>query len=154
MSLRKFSSGLKKKLKRRLAGDRHEPGGPGADASGERVDSTGSLPQPESHAIARGEHDHPQSGNEDDADRGRVDSTNPTPRSDDSGFVPASESQHDGGVRRVAIEGGGASEWDLHPGLSVMGVGSPSQGGSDVDRVDPPLSVPLISSLGGQSEST
>ena len=164
MSLRKFSSGLKKKLKRRVAGGK--PGGPGADASGETVDSTGSSPQPESHVTAKGEHDHPQPGNQDDADGGRIDSTDPTPRSDDSGFMPASGSQHDGGGSEVAIEGGEAGKWDLPPGLSMMDVieiRPPSRGGSDVDwenadwgsvdQVDSSTSNPSISYSEG-SEGT
>jgi len=71
MSLRNGFSGLKKKLKHRLAGGKNEPGGIGAEASGESVDLIGSLPQsigPEHHVRAKGEHDRPQSGNMADAD--------------------------------------------------------------------------------------
>jgi hypothetical protein len=49
-------SKLKKKLKSRLPEGKHKPDGTGADADGERVDATGSIPQPEPHVVADGDH--------------------------------------------------------------------------------------------------
>ena len=53
------------------------------------VNLTRPLPQPESHVIAKGEHDRPHL-NEANADSGRVDSMDPAPHSDDPGFLPVS----------------------------------------------------------------
>ena len=49
-------SKLKKKLKPRLPGSKRKPDRKGADAGGESVDQTGSLPRPESHVVAGGGH--------------------------------------------------------------------------------------------------
>ena len=155
MSFRKFSSGLKKKLKRRLRGGRHEQDGIGPSAGGERVDSMGPHPQPEHHVIAEGERDRAQSGNEADADEGRVDSADPTRSSDG----PVSESRCDGGGRECGTEGTKVSERGSHLGLGVEHVmkSGPSRGGSDVGgenvgQPDAPPSTPLISQ-GEDSES-
>ena len=149
MSLRKFSSGLKRKLKRRFGGGRHELERTVADVDGGRVGSTLSLPQPRPHAIAKDEYNRPVSWNDACADGGQVDSADPTPYSGDPGFVPISEGQHDS---EVAIEGRETSERGSYPGLDVDHVveGAPSQGG-DVDQLDP--STHSIS-RGGESEST
>jgi len=154
MSLRRGFSGLKKKLKHRLAGGRHEPGGIGAEASGESVDSIGSFPQPigpEHHVIGKGEYDRPQSGKMADADKERVDSTDPALRSDDYGLAPVSEGQHDGKGVEAAIEGGGISEGELYLGSGVkhMIKSGPSQGGNSAgrekaSRVDPLPSTPSM----------
>jgi len=151
MSLRNPFSGLKKKLKRRLAGGRHEPERVGTDTSGEGVDRMGSLVEPGPHDIAKGGHDRPLSGNEAGVDGGRVDSTDPSLRSGGSGFVPASEREHERGGQAV-IRGEEVSKGNLNLALDVQGVveSGPSQEGNDVereeaDRVDPPPSIPLIS---------
>ena len=49
-------SKLKKKLKPQLPGSKRKPDRTGADAGGERVDQTGSVPRPESHLVAGGGH--------------------------------------------------------------------------------------------------
>jgi hypothetical protein len=154
MSLRKPFSKLKKKLKRQLAGGGHEPERIGAGTGGENADWTGSLPQPGPHVIAEGEHDHPRPGNETDVDRGRIDPTDPPPHSDDPGFMPVSESGHDGGGREAAIEGREVSQRDLDLRSDVEGVAEsgPSQEGEKVDRVHPPKSFPSTSH-GGESKS-
>jgi hypothetical protein len=49
-------SKLKKKIEHRLAGGKHKPGKTAADAGGERVDATGSLPRPGPHGMGSGSH--------------------------------------------------------------------------------------------------
>jgi len=157
MGLQKWLSGLKKKLKRRFVGCGHELEGIRADVSEERVDSIGSLPRAEHYVIAEEERSRPQSGNENDAGRGRVDSMDPTPGSDDSEFVPISESRGDGG-REAATEVREVTETGLNLSLGAECVveGAPSRGqvdGEETDRVDPSPSAPPIL-RGGGSEST
>jgi len=159
MSLRNPFSGLKKKLKRRLAGGRHEPDGGGTDIGGEGDDWTGSLAQPGPHVIAERERNRPLAGSEAGTDGGRVDSTDPPLHSDDSGFVPASEREHERGGEVVAIRGEEVNKRNLYLALDVQGVAEsgPSREENDVegggvDRVNPPPSTPLISH-GGGSES-
>lgn len=167
MSLRNPLSGLKKKMKRRLAGGGHEPER-GPDVSGERVDETSSLPQQE-HLLAEGEHDRLQSGNKDDADGRRVGSTDPLPHSDDSGFVPVDRSGRSGGEREAIVEGREADERNLHvrPGIEDVVEGEPNQEGNDIDGgkislVNPPPEsmqtthfqpLPLIASSGNVDDS-
>lgn len=128
MSLQKFSSGVKKKLKRRFGGGRHEPEGLGADIGGESVDSIrSSLSQSEHLTTAKHEGDHPQSSSKIDVGGGRVD------------------------LREALAGEGGTSESGLHLGLGLeraMEKG-PSQGGNSVgreeaDQVDPPPSASPI----------
>ena len=52
--IRDSYSRLKKKFKHRLTGSKNKPDGTESDASGERVSSTSSLPQPEPRIVAGG----------------------------------------------------------------------------------------------------
>jgi hypothetical protein len=49
-------SKLKKKIEHRLAGSKHKLGKTAADAGGERVDPTGSLPRPGPHGMGSSSH--------------------------------------------------------------------------------------------------
>jgi hypothetical protein len=62
MDMRESFSRLKKKLKHPLTKSKHKPDRTGADASGERVDASGSLPQLEPHVAAGGGRDQEGSG--------------------------------------------------------------------------------------------
>jgi len=59
--IRDSFSRMKKKVKHRLTGSKRKPDRTGADARGERTDSTGSLPRPEPRVVTGGGHD--QGGN-------------------------------------------------------------------------------------------
>ena len=155
MSHRNPLSGLKKKLKRRLAGGRDDPERIGTDSDRDQdVASTGSLPQTEPHVVVKDGHDCSQLGNEGDVDKGRADSTDPPPHSesDGPGPVPVSERGHDRG-EKAAVEGGEVSGSELCLSLGVGGVAEsrPSREGSvqvidgkKCGRIDPPKSTPLI----------
>jgi len=149
MGLRKFSSGLKRKLKHRFWGGRHELEGTGGDVGGGDVGSTISLPQPGPHAIAKGEYDRPKSWDGARPDGGRVDSADPTPHSDDPGFVPASKTQHDRGGGDATFKGMESSERGSHLRLDVERAveGAPNQGG-DVDRENVDQLNPFPSACG------
>ena len=54
MDIQESFSGLKKKLKHPLTRTKHKLARTEADAGGESVDATGSLPQPGPHVIAGG----------------------------------------------------------------------------------------------------
>ena len=141
MRLRNPFSGLKKKLKRRLARGKHEPETGGTDACGEGADGTDLLLQPEPNLKGEDGHNHPQSGNEADVDGERVGSADPLPHSDDPGSVPASESGHGGGEREGVIEGREAGEGGLRLRFDIEAV-RPSQEGNSigeerVNRADP-----------------
>ena len=139
MSSRNPFSKLKKKLKRQLARGRHEPEAVGAVTDGGSEGSS-SLPRPEPHLTTHGGHNHPQPGNETDADEARASSTDPLPHSDDPGFVPVSEGGRDGGGGEVFDEGREVDEKGSHLRSGVEGVESgPSQEGKNFDeeKVDP-----------------
>ena len=145
MGLRKFSSGLKRKLRHRFWGGRHELEGTGGDAGGGEVGSTTSLPQPGPHSTVKDKYHRCKSWNEAYADGGQVDSADPTPHSGDPGFVPISEDQHD---REPAIKGKETSEGGSYLGSGVEHSG-PGQGGNGVgrkkiNRVDPLPSTPSM----------
>ena len=62
-------SKLKKKIEHRLAGGKHKPGKTAADAGGERVDATGSLPRLGPHGM--GSSSHGQGGDGTNVVRGK-----------------------------------------------------------------------------------
>ena len=123
MSLRKSFSGLKNRLKHRLARGRQEQEGVGAKAGGESVDSVGPLVRPEHHVIAKDQQGRPQSESKVDA----------APHSDDSGFISISDGQDDKRGTEAATEGTETSEGGLYLGSGVEHSG-PSQGGNRVGR--------------------
>jgi len=71
-------SKLKKKIKRPLKWSRDKPDRTGPGASGERVDSTGSLPRPEPRVVAGGGRE--RDGNGTNADGRRARSTDRSPK--------------------------------------------------------------------------
>ena len=77
-NIRASYSRIKKKIKHRLTGDKHKRDGAGSDASGGRVDSSGSLPQPEPPIAAGGGGD--RDGNGTNADGGQDFSTGGAPQ--------------------------------------------------------------------------
>jgi hypothetical protein len=93
MDLREPLSRLKNKIKHRLTGSKRKPGKMEADAGGERVDATGSLPRPEPHIVASGGHD--QEGSRANAVGGHVSSTNRPPQPDEPDSVPGDENERD-----------------------------------------------------------
>ena len=96
MDLGNSFSKLKKKVKHRLAGKKHKPGGNEAGADGEIVRPEGSLPRPEPHVVAGdGE------GNGANAGGRRARLTDPPPQQDAPVSVPTGGSENDqeeGGV--------------------------------------------------------
>lgn len=135
--IRSSYSGLKKKIKHKLTGAKHKPGGKGVDTGGERGDSPGSLLRSEPRIIAGGGH----SGEEDrtKVDGRRVRSTNRPPQSDEPESVPARGSDKDqGGVSQVysylradAVGGGLGREWG-------------DADGKKIEQVHPSPSTPWI----------
>jgi len=126
MSLRNSFSGLKKKLKRQVGGDRREPERRGAGTDGERVDGVVSLAQPEPDIKARGMHDRLRPGSEVGVYRGRVDSADPPPSRHSD--VPASASAI------VGVRGRGKWETVIMPAdLEDVVEIEPSQWGNGAD---------------------
>ena len=142
MGLRKFSSGLKKNLKRRLAGIGCGLEVIEADVDGGGIGSTSSLPQPGPHVIAQDKHNRPSSWNGAYMDGGRVDSADPTLNLG-PGFASSSKSQHDRGGREAVVEGREVSE--SGSGIERVVEDAPGRGGENVDHVDPSPSTPSIS---------
>ena len=140
MGLRKFSSGLKKNLKRRLTGIGCGLEGIEADVGEGGVGSTSSLPQPGPRAVAQGKRNRPKSWNEGYVDGRQAD---PTPNLDNPRVACSSKSQHDRGGREAVVKGREVSE----SGSDIERVveDAPGRGGENVDHVDPSPSTPSIS---------
>ena len=146
MGLRDSLSKLTKKLKHPLTGRKPKPGRIGADAGGERDDSTGSLSRPGSHVVAGGSHDQGNTGANADRSQG---STDRYPQLDEPGSVPARGSGTDEGD--AVIDGGEVSQVDphLHSGVEDGAGSGPSGEGDDAERekvewVHSSPSTPLI----------
>ena len=74
--MRKSFSNLKKDLKNRLGGKKRAPDSAGANAAGERVSSSASLLQPDSHAVVSG---HNEEGTGISTDISQARSSGPSP---------------------------------------------------------------------------
>ena len=121
--IRSSYSGLKKKIKHKLTGAKHKPGGEGVDTGGERGDSPGSLLRSEPRIIVGGGH----SGEEDrtKVDGRRVRSTNRPPQSDEPESVPAR------GLGREWGDADGKKIEQVHPSPSAPWIPR----GGEPDRV-------------------
>ena len=93
MDIRDSFSRLKKKLKHPTTGRKPEPGKTRADASGERVDSAGSLPRPEPHIVAGDSRS--QEENDTSVDRQRLCSPDQHPQPDQPESVPTRGGEYD-----------------------------------------------------------
>jgi len=127
MDLGDSFSKLKKKVKHRLAGKKHKPGGGEAGTDGEIVDASSSLPQPEPHVVATDE-----DGSGANADGRQACSTDPPPQPDEPGPVPAGGSETDQGEAGADVGGREVSKSYPHPRLDIgAAMGSESGRGDD-----------------------
>jgi hypothetical protein len=126
-------SKLKKKLKPQQPGNKRKPERSGADAGGERVDSTGSLPRPEPHVLSGGDHD--QEGSGVNVVEGHVFSTNRPSQPDEPEPVPVRGSEDD----REGREG----DVDAHPDVEAEREGNGADG-KKVEQVHPSPSTPSL----------
>ena len=132
-------SKLKKKIKHRLTGSKHKPGRTGADAGGERVDATGSLPRPGPHVVASGDHD--QEGGEANAVGEQVLPANRPSRPTTPEPVPEGGSEN-GQEGEVDVDGREDSQkHSMRSGPSKEGNGAD---GGTVEQVYPSPSTPSI----------
>jgi hypothetical protein len=92
MDMRGSFSRLRKKLKHPLAKSKRKQDRTEADASGERVDATGSLPRPEPHAVTGGDRD--QEGGGANVVEGQVFSADRSLQPDEPEPVPGGESEN------------------------------------------------------------
>jgi hypothetical protein len=131
MDIRESFSGLKKKLKHRLTASKRKPDRTGADADGERVDSTDSFLWPEPHVVAGGGHEREGNG----ANAGQVRSTGRPPQPGEPEPVPGrgTETDQEGGEAdvEVTVGSGYSREED-------------DTNGEKVERVYPSPSTPPI----------
>jgi len=117
---------MKKKIKHGLTGSKRKPDRTGADARGERTDSTGSLPRPEPRVITDGGHDRGGNGA-------------------NTGGRQAYSA--DLGRREVDIGGGGFSQRHLYLRSDIeSAMGSRRSG--EVEQIYPSTSIPQIPSSG------
>ena len=140
-NIRNSVSRLKKDLKHRLRGKKDKSDRSGANAAGERIDSSGSLPQPEPR-VAAGGHDGEGSRTSTDARQVRSRDRSPQPES-----VPAGGSDNDGKKREVDVDGKEVSQSDsrLDPNPEFVVDSRPRR---EVERVHPSPSTPLIPPTG------
>ena len=134
-----------RKLKNRLRGKKHEPDRAGANAAGERVDSSGSLLELEPRIVASG-HDGEESGTSTDGPRVRsMDRIQPEP-------MPAGRSDKVPQRREVNINRKeiGQRHSRLDPDSEVAVDSRPSR---EVERVYPSPSTPSIPPI-GEPDST
>ena len=130
--IRDSLSRMKKKIKYRITGRKRKPDGTGADTPGERADSPGSLPRPESRVVAGGGHD--QGGNGANTDGQQAYST-------------------DQGRREVDIGGGAISQRHSYLDSDVDAATGSRRTSEEVGRVYPsPYTPPVPDS--GKSDST
>jgi len=144
-------SKMKKKAKHRLGltGKKAKPDGTAANPGGEGADSTSSLPQPESHVVVGESYDG--EGDRADAAGEPVFPAGP-PQPDGPGSVPAHgvDNGQEGG--ETDVDGGEASQMDLHPHPDVeVAVGSEHSG--EPEGVYPSPPTPSISH-DGKPDST
>lgn len=121
----------------------------GADAGGERVDPTGSLPGSEPHVTTSGGHDRGRNGA--NADGGRVRTTIRFPQSDEPESVPTRGSIDDKGRGEADVDGREVNQAHsiLYPDVEVEVGSGPSRekdiDGGEVERVDPSSSpIPIL----------
>ena len=95
MDMRGSFSRLKKKLKHPLAKSKRKQDRTEEDASGERVDATGSLPRPEPHVVTGGNRD--QEGGGANVVEGQVFSADRSLQPDEPEPVPGGESENNQG---------------------------------------------------------
>ena len=133
-------SKLKKKVKRRLAGSKHRPDRTGTDAGGERVDASGSLPQPRPHVIASG--DHNQEGGEANAVGEQVLPSNRPSRLSKPEPMPGGESENNQEEGEADVDG----REDNQNYLMGSGPGKEGSGadGGTVEQVYPSPSATSI----------
>jgi hypothetical protein len=133
-------SKLKKKVKHRLAGSKHEPGRTGADAGGERVAATGSVPQPGPHVVVSGGHD--QEGSEANAVGEQVLPANRPSRLSAPEPAPGGESENDQEEGKADVDEREDSQ--KHSMGSGPGGDGSGAGGGTVEQVYPSPSTPSI----------
>jgi len=132
-------SKMKKKAKHRLGltGKKYKPDGTAANPSGEGADSTGSLPQPESHVIVGGSYDG--EGNKADA-AGEPDFSTGPPQPDGPEFVLACGDDDGQEGEGTDDDGGDPTGQNPHPDSEIGVVSGSSQ---EVERF--PLSGSTLS---------
>jgi len=142
-------SKTKEKLKQRLTGRKRRPGETEANPTEERADSTTSPPQPELHVVADENRD--QERDRADAAEEPASSTDRLPQPDgpESVLARGNDNGQEGGD--ADVDGGEASQKDLHPhpdvGVAVGGVRS-----GELEGVHPSPSTPI--SRGVEPDST
>jgi hypothetical protein len=132
-------SKLKKKVKHRLAGSKHRPDRTGTAAGGERVDATGSLPQPGPHVVASGDHD--QEGGNANAVGEQVLPANRPWRLSEPEPVPGGESEND---QEGEADVDGREDSQKHSMGSGPGKEGNGADGGTVEQVNPSPSTPSI----------
>jgi hypothetical protein len=135
--IRDSFSKLKKDFKHRLRGKKEKPDRTGANAAGERVDSSDSLPQPEPR-VAAGGHGGEGSGISTDGRQVRSRGRSPQP-----GPVPVSGSDNDGKRREADVGEKEVSQRSprLDPNAELVVDSGPSR---EVERAYPSPSTPSI----------
>ena len=149
MGFRDSFSRLKKKVKHRLTGRKPKPNEARANVGGERVDSTGSRPEPEPHVVAGGSHDQGRQGP--DVKGGQTLSMILLPQPDEPGSIPGRGSVDDQERRGADIGGGEVEQVYSHPrsDVEVVEGGGPAEGndtidGEKVERVGPSPSATSV----------
>ena len=149
MEFRDPSPRPKKKAKHRHTGRKPKPSETGADAGGERVDSTGSRPESEPHVVAGGSHD--QGGKGSDVKGGQTLSTIQLPQLDEPSSMPGRGSVDDQEKRRADVGGGEVEQAYSHlrSDVEVAEEDGPTEekdgiDGERVERVDPSPSTTSI----------
>jgi hypothetical protein len=140
MDVREPFSRLKKKIKHRLTGSKHKPGGTQTGADGERLDATGSFSRPEPHVVVGGGHD--QEGSGANVVGGHVFSTNQPPQPDEPEPVPAPGSGDDQEEGEADVdEGKDGQRYSAGSGLGQEGDGADEE---KVEQVHPSPSTPPL----------
>jgi len=130
MDIQNPFSGLKKRIKHRLGKSKRNPDGIGANTSGERADSTTSLPQPvEPHFVAGESHDQVNTVEE----KG-FSTDQPQPEDPESAPTHGSKNDQEPEISQ--------SHPPLHPD-SEIGVESGSS--REVNPLSPPVLAPPLS---------
>ena len=144
MGFRDSFSRLKKKVKHRLTGRKPKSNETRANVGGERVDSTGSRPEPEPRVVAGGSHD--QGGKGPDAEGGQTLLTIRPPQPDELGPIPARGGMNDQERRGADVDGGEVEQAYSHlrSDVEVVERGGPAKGndtidGEKVEPIDPSL---------------